>query len=147
MGLICDLLGTSAFGGHGRPAQRAAVLGLGVLGSEEAIPILIDAWGLSYYVNREVALSFSLLESYNVTEPLVKLLGESANPLEQAFAARCLGQLFTSTRPTPGGPQKLNRLINGSNYTVKNMRMVRFQALANEFLFSYLIPSFGKDWR
>ncbi|MCK4627261.1 MAG: HEAT repeat domain-containing protein, partial [Phycisphaerae bacterium] len=123
-------------------ARRAAVLGLGVLGSQEGIPILVDAWSLNYYVNREVTLAFSLCEAYNMTEPLVKMLKESKNPLEQAFAARCLGELFTRVRP-----QRISRLINGSNYTVKNRRMVRFQALANEFLFNYLIPAFGKDWR
>ncbi len=122
-------------------ARRAAVLGLGILGSQEGVPILVDAWDLNYYVNREAAIAFSLCKSYNVTDPLVELLNTSKKPLEQAFAARCLGELFASRRP-----RVLSRLITGSNYTVKNMRMIRFQALANEFLFTYLIPSFGRDW-
>ena len=117
-------------------ARRAAVLGLGVLGRQEGIPTLIDAWDLSYYVNREVALAFSLCEVYGVTDPLVKLLNESDKPLAQAFAARCLGELFTSSRP-----QRLARVLNDSNYTMKNRKMLPFQMLANEFLFRYLIPA------
>ena len=123
-------------------ARRAAVLGLGVLGSQEAIPVLREAWGLSYYVNREAALAFSLCQAYNVTVPLVELLKDSKSPLEQAFAVRCLGELFTSVRP-----QRLSRLISGSNYTMKNVPLNRYQSLANDFLFDYLIPAFGEQWR
>lgn len=123
-------------------SRRAGVLALGVLGSREAVPMLTAAWRLNYYANREVAVALSLLQSYGVTEPLVKLLGESDNVLERAFAARCLGETFTATRPP-----RLSRLIAGGNYTVKNKRMVRFQAMANEFLFAYLIPAFGDNWR
>ncbi len=123
-------------------SRRAAVLGLGVLGDQEAIPILNKAWHLNHYVNREVALAYSLCEAYNATEPLLKLLNESENPRERAFAARCLGELFTAARP-----QRLSRLIANSNYTMKNKRMIRYQALGNEFLFVYLIPAFGEEWR
>ncbi|HUU23128.1 MAG TPA: HEAT repeat domain-containing protein, partial [Phycisphaerae bacterium] len=124
-------------------ARRAAVLGLGVLGKQEGIPTLIVAWDLNYYVNREVALAFALCEAYNATDPLVKLLGESDKPLARAFAAQCLGELFAGARPG-----RISRLTLGSNYTVKNMRMIRFQAIANEFLFAYLIPAgFGEQWR
>ena len=123
-------------------ARRAAVLALGVLGSQEGIPILVDAWDLSYYVNREVALAFWFCQAHNVTDPLVKLLKESENPWEQSFAARCLGELFTAVRP-----QRMGRLLNDSNYTMKNTRMVPFQTLTNEFLFNYLIASFGDEWR
>ena len=123
-------------------ARRAAVLGLGLLGRQEGIPVLTDAWHLSYHVNREVALALSLCQVHSVTGPLVKLLKESDELLAQAFAARCLGELFTAVRP-----QRLARLTNGSNYTIKNLEMNRFQVLATEFLFTYLIPSFGDDWR
>ena len=123
-------------------ARRAAVLGLGLLDTPEVIPILNDAWHLSYHVNREVPLALALCGAQNSTDRLVELLTKSDKPWAQAFAAQCLGELFTKVRP-----QRLAWFTNGSNYTMKNMRMVEFQRLANEFLFSYLIPSFGYEWR
>ncbi|MCX5684915.1 MAG: hypothetical protein NT049_14705 [Planctomycetota bacterium] len=122
-------------------ARRAAVLGLAMLDSQDTIPTLLVAWDLSYYVNREVAVALGLMGAYNVTDPLVKLLETSPNALEQAFAARCLGELFLEERP-----YRLRWLLNGNNYTLKNMRMLPFQSTANEFLYEYLIPCFGDDW-
>lgn len=121
---------------------RAAVLGLGLLGSQQAIPALVDAWRLGYYVNREVCVAFRLCQPHNVTDLLVKWLKESDTALEESFAARCLGDIFLKRRP-----RRLARLIGQSNYTMKNIKMTRFQALANEFLFVYLIPCFGDQWR
>jgi len=122
--------------------RRAAVLALGMLNSPQAIPILKEAWHLNYHVNREVAYAFALAEAYNVTDPLVDLLRTSQNPLEQAFAAGCLGELFNAERP-----QRLARFLNASNYSVKNRKMMPYQTLANEFLYAYLIPCFGDQWQ
>lgn len=122
-------------------ARRAAVLGLALLESQEAIPALLDAWHLTYHVNREVAVALGLLRAYNVTEPLVRLLQTSPNPLEQAFAARCLGELFMEERP-----YRLRWLLNETNYTMKNERLLPYLAVANEFLYEYLIPCFGDRW-
>ncbi|KPJ75236.1 MAG: hypothetical protein AMS14_03950 [Planctomycetes bacterium DG_20] len=122
--------------------RRAAVLALGMLNTPQTIPILQDAWHLNYHVNREVAYAFALAEAYNVTDPLVKLLTSSQNPLEQAFAAGCLGELFNQERP-----QRLARFVNDSNYTMKNEKMMPYQTLANEFLYMYLIPCFGDQWQ
>ena len=122
--------------------RRAAVLGLALMGTQETIPILIEAWGLSYHSNREVTLALSLCGAYNVTEELVKLMTTAENPWERAFAARCLGELFNKSRP-----QRLACLINGSNYTFKNNRLAPYRALANEFLFLHLLPAFGETWR
>ncbi len=122
--------------------RRAAVLALGMLNTPQTIPILQEAWHLNYHVNREVACAFALAEAYNVTDPLVKLLTTSPNPLEQAFAAGCLGELFGQARP-----RRLARFINDSNYTVKNKKMMPYQTLANEFLYTYLIPCFGDQWQ
>ncbi len=123
-------------------ARRAAVMALAVLDTEEGIPTLLEAWHLTYYVNREVAVALGLLKAYNVTDPLVRLLETSPNPLEQAFAARCLGELFTEERP-----YRIRWLLNDSNYTMRNERMVPYQAVANEFLYAYLIPCFGDRWK
>lgn len=122
-------------------SRRAAVLGLAMLDSQDTIPALLDAWHLSYYVNREVAVALGLLAAYNVTEPLAKLLDLSPNALEQAFAARCLSELFIEERPF-----RLRWLINGNNYALKNERMLPYQSMANEFLYEYLIPCFGDEW-
>jgi HEAT repeat protein len=122
-------------------ARRAAVLGLAMLDSQDAIPTLLEAWHLTYYVNREVAVALGLLAAYNVTDPLARLLESSPNALEQAFAARCLGELFLEERP-----YRLRWLLNGNNYTLKNVRMLPFQSTANEFLYEYLIPCFGDEW-
>ncbi|HUU11974.1 MAG TPA: HEAT repeat domain-containing protein [Phycisphaerae bacterium] len=122
--------------------RRAAVLALGMLNTPQTIPILTEAWHLNYHVNREVAVAFALSEAYNVTDPLVALLTTSKNPLEQAFAAQCLGELFNRERP-----QRLAWFINDCNYSVKNKRMMPYQALANEFLYAYLIPCFGDQWQ
>jgi len=122
--------------------RRAAVLALGMLNTPQVIPILQEAWHLNYHVNREVACAFALAEAYNVTDPLVDLLRTSQNPLEQAFAAGCLGELFNPQRP-----QRLARFLNGSNYSVRNKKMMPYQTLANEFLYAYLIPCFGDQWQ
>lgn len=124
----------------GMLARRAAVLALGLTGSSEAIPILQDAWHQSYHVNREVAVAMALVEAYNLTDPLVRVLQTSDNPHELAFAARCLGELFAAERPS-----RLAWLTNGSNYMLKNERLLPFQAMANEFLFDYLIPMLGDE--
>ena len=127
---------------NGIMGRRAAALALGMLETPQSIPILTQAWHLNYHVNREVAVAFALCEAYNTVDPLVKLLATSENPLEQAFAARCLGELFSAERPP-----RLARFVNDSNYTVKNKKMMPYQTLANEFLYAYLIPCFGDQWQ
>jgi len=122
--------------------RRAAVLALGVAGNTAALPILRKAWHQSYYVNRETMLATALLKAYNATDALVKLLRDSTDPLAQEFAARSLGELLARQRP-----QRLSWLTADSNYMMRNVRMLPFQALANDFLFGYLIPSFGAQWR
>ena len=123
-------------------ARRAAVLGLGLQGSGEAIPILTEAWHLNHYVNREVVTALSLCAAFNVAEPAIDVLWDSKDRGEQAFMAMVLGELFTATRP-----QRLALLTNDSNYTMKNEWRQPYQMLANEFLFRYLIPAFGREWR
>jgi len=122
--------------------RRATVLGLGLAGTQEAIPILTRAWDSSSHVNREVMLALCLCQAYNVTEPLVKMLADSSSAERQAFAARCLGEIFLTTRPS-----RLARMVQGGNYMVRNPGMYPYQVLANEFLCRHLLESFGKAWR
>ena len=56
--------------------------------------------------------------------------------------ALVLGELFAAERP-----QRLAWFTNDSNYTMKNQRRLPYQMLTNEFLFGYLIPAFGEEWR
>jgi HEAT repeat protein len=122
--------------------RRGAIIGLALMDSQEAIPVLQNAWNLSYHSNREVCTALALCGAYNTTDGLVKLMKDANNPWERAFAARCLGELFNAQRP-----QKLARLINGTNFMLKNNRLMRYQALANEFLYLHLLPAFGNEWR
>lgn len=121
--------------------RRAAVLGLGLLGGGESVPVLRTAWDLNYYVSREVALAYSLLEAYNVTGSLAAVLAKHPKPLARAFAARCLGELFIARRP-----QRLALLTAGGNYMLRNDTLARYGALANEFLYAFLIAAFGDQW-
>lgn len=122
--------------------QRAAILGLGLSGTEEAIPVLLSSWHLSYYPNREAPFALSLAGAYNTVDPLIKLMKESDNPWERVFAARSLGELFCRSRP-----QRLAWLTNGNNYMLKNNTLQPYRALANEFLFQSLIPAFGSQFK
>jgi hypothetical protein len=122
--------------------RRAAVLALGLAGTSESIPVLIDAWHQSYYVNREIALALVLCRAYGVTDSLTQLITQSDKPLACVFGAQCLGRLFADDFP-----QRLGRLVVGSNYAVRNDFLLPYNALANEFLFRALIPAFGQEWR
>jgi hypothetical protein len=55
--------------------------------------------------------------------------------------AQALGELLAAERPTT-----LDRLTAGCNFTVRNDEMRPLQALANGFLYDYLIASFGENW-
>ena len=122
--------------------RRAALLGVGLTGAQEAIPILIQAWDLSYYVEREAPLAMALCQAVNTAQPLLKLLKGSDQVMGRAFAARCLGELFTPSRPA-----RIAWLINGGNYMFKNDKLRPYQALANEFLCNYLLQAFGDTWK
>jgi hypothetical protein len=102
----------------------------------------MDAWNLSYHSNREVCGALAIAGAYNVTDALVKMMKEAANPWERAFAARCLGEIFNRERP-----QRLAWLLNDNNFTLKNNRLMRYQAMANEFLYLHLLPAFGSEWK
>ncbi len=122
--------------------RRAAVMGLGCLGSQEAIPVLLDAWHLSYHVNRETTVALAMCQAYNTTDDLLKLMKEAKNPWERAFAARSLGELLAKSRP-----QRAAALVEGSNYTLRDDSAMRYKALGNEFLYLFLLPAFGSDWK
>ena len=123
-------------------ARRAAVLGLGLCGADEAVPVLTEAWHLNHYVNREVILALSLCEAQGVGRLVTRYARESKDPQERAFMAMVLGELLTTRRP-----DRLAGFINASNYTLKDHGRMPYQRLANEFMFGYLLQAFGDMWR
>ena len=123
-------------------ARRAAVLSLGVLGRQDGIPPLLDAWHHNYYVNRETITALSYCDALNVSDALLKMIEDPKQVSVHPFACICLGELLASERPS-----RLDTVVRGSNYTLKNTRLLPFQTLANDFLFTYLIPVFGEEWR
>jgi HEAT repeat protein len=122
--------------------RRAAIMGLALMDSQEAIPVLMEARSLGYHSNRELCIALAMCGAYNVTDRLIKVMKEDPFPWERAFAARCLGEIFNRQRP-----QRLAWLIGDNNYTLRNSRLMRYQAVANEFLYLYLLPAFGSEWR
>ncbi|MCK4625742.1 MAG: HEAT repeat domain-containing protein [Phycisphaerae bacterium] len=127
---------------NGVLGRRAAVLGLGLTGSQDALPVLVNGWGLGYHVNRETALAMSLCQGFGATERLVKTMNESPKPKARALAARCLGELHSKVRPS-----RLARLSNGSNYRMRTPRLTFYQEMANEFLYTYLLAPSDNEWK
>ena len=125
-------------------ARRAGVLGLGLLRKPAAVPVLIQAWDLNYYVNREVALALSLADAHSATESLTNLLDEGRTPFVRAFAARCLGVLYSQHEPRR--PPRLARLVNDSNFAMKNVVLQPFAAWHNECLIRYWLAPFEQTW-
>jgi hypothetical protein len=122
-------------------SRRGAVLGLGVTHSANAIPVLTKAWHLNHYVNREVILALRLVGGTNAADPVMQRLREAKDDEERAYMAQALGELLAAEQPTT-----LTRLTAGCNFTVRNDEMRPLQALANGFLYDYLIASFGENW-
>lgn len=118
-------------------ARRAAAMGLGMLGSTEGIPTLDKAWDLGYDVSREVIRALALCDAQNVAEMAMGHYSDPENYIEQAYMCRALGELFEVRRPST-----LAQFSVGSNVTVDNIRMLPYRTQANEFLYTYLIPSF-----
>ncbi len=123
-------------------SRRAAVLGLGMFGGREAVPILTEAWHLNHYVNREVIVALGLVGATAAGDVLLDELTGSDDPFVQAFMAKALGELFDPNRPA-----RLARLVNASNFTVRDEARLPLQTIAREFLFEFLIPSFPEKWR
>lgn len=122
--------------------QRAAILGLGLLDNQDAIPVLQDAWHLNYYASREVILALSLSRSTNAGEILLDLLEQSEDPMERAYISLCLGEVFGKTEQSP-----LTRFFSDTNYTIRNKNLQPYQEFANDFLTNYLMGAFGDEWR
>jgi hypothetical protein len=122
-------------------SRRAAVLGLGMTRNSLAIPVLTKAWHLNHYVNREVIVALRLVGGASAATPVMERLRQSKDNEERAYMAQALGELLAVEQPTT-----LNRLIAGSNFTVRNDNLLPLYSLANGFLYDYLIGSLGDLW-
>ncbi|HEV2294281.1 MAG TPA: HEAT repeat domain-containing protein [Tepidisphaeraceae bacterium] len=122
-------------------SRRAAVLALGVTRSPIVVPVLTKAWHLNHYVNREVIVALRLVGAASAANPVLERLRETKDAAERAYMAQALGELLSREQPSA-----LTRLTAWSNYTVRNENLLPLQTLSNEFLFDYLIKSFGEDW-
>ncbi len=122
-------------------ARRAAVLAMGVAGTNEAIPHLIWAWDQPYYVNREVIIALSLCDAPGVAVHLIPRLTGDANQYERAFMAEAVGRLLNSDTLPP-----LSAFLIGSNFTMKNGLLDPIRFLENQFMYEYLIPEFEEVW-
>jgi len=124
--------------------RRAAVLGVGLIGSQEAAESLADAWGLAYHVARETAFAATFCHAHD--EAAAKLLAALTNddlaPEHQAQAGRCLGDLFTKTRPS----RLAASLITQHNHDMRIPRLTFYRSIANEFLFTYLLAPTDDEW-
>lgn len=127
---------------NGILGRRAAVLGVGLTRSRKAIPLLANCWDLSYHVDREMALAMSFCRGFEATERLVAVMNGTTKPKAKALAGRCLGELFMKERPS-----RLARLSNGSNYMMRTPRLTSYRAMANEFLYTYLLAPSTDEWK
>lgn len=125
----------------GALSRRAAVLSLGLIKSDQAVPALIDTWEDNYYVNREALLALSLCDAQGVGRRVIDTLVEKKDPGAEEFLIRLLGELLVTERP-----QRLAGFLAFSNYTVRNEARLPFNTMANEFLFNFLIPLFERQW-
>ncbi len=123
--------------------RRAAVLGLGLTGSREAVATLRGCWNLGYHVAHEASVALSFCRGYDATEAYVGVMNSAEQtPENRALAARCLGELLMKERPS----RLATRLVNGSNYEMRIPRLMYYRALANEFLFTGLLAPTAGEW-
>ena len=122
-------------------ARRAAVLSLGLTGSREFVPQLVEAWNEPYFVNREVIYAIGLHGAVGIADTLVDRLKASDNRYERAYMAESLGEMLMPSRPS-----RLARTLIGRNFTMKDGLLEDERTLANVFLYRYLIPQFESNW-
>ncbi len=123
-------------------ARRAVVLGLGLTGSQEVIPVLTNCWELNDHVSRETAVAMYFCQGgIPATQRLLAVLQRGATPEGKALAALCLGELYAKERPS-----RLSRLTNGSNYMMMIPRLSYYREIANEFLHNDLPAPPTEKW-
>jgi hypothetical protein len=123
-------------------ARRAAVLGVGSVRTDESIPVLVNAWDLNFYVNREVILALRLCNAYSVTSQLIELAESGATDYSRMFGAEALGVLYDRTQPD----RIDTRLLHERNFMLRNDAMTPYKSIGNEFFYEYLAPLLGGDW-
>ncbi len=113
----------------------------GLRSKDSAGQLITEAWHLNHYVNREVAVALGFCGQGSLAQSMIEILDRSQDLEERAFMARVLGEIFVEQRP-----ERLSTFVAGTNYTMRNDWRLPYQKLANEFMFSYLIPAFDEKW-
>ena len=106
----------------------------------ELVDVLIRAGADVKAANRAGVTALMMASMYG-NAPVMDRLRQSKDNEERAYMAQALGELLAIEQPTT-----LNRLIAGSNFTVRNDNLLPLQRLANGFLFDFLIPNLGEQW-
>ena len=121
--------------------RRAAVLSLGLTGSREVVPVLVQAWHQPFYVNREAIYAMSLNGAIGVGKDVIDELKNTKNRFGRAYMAKLLGELLISQRPS-----KLSHLSIARDVTLRDGLLEDHRMIANVFLYRYLIPQFKEPW-
>jgi len=117
-------------------AARAVVLGIGMLGSRESLPVLTQAWHNGHYTSREVIQALRLMNLPSAALSICDLYETSDKIIEQTYFCLLLGDLLGTRQPSP-----MNRFMANSNFTYRIDTRKPYQSMANGFLFDYLIPT------
>lgn len=127
-------------------AERARVMGLGLLGERDVAGQLLSAFGQDVFVSQSVVRSLKWLGHYDLTEPLIEVLEHPDGSKWELLAAWSLGELY-EPRPI----SRLNRLMQDVNFTLPNHRtafrqseVYRFRAYAAPFMHRQLLRG-GSD--
>lgn len=83
-----------------RMSRRAAVMGLGALGNQNATPLLIGEWGKDSWVSLEVARALGALKDRTIAQDLTALVYQQQNDLAAEVAAYALGDLYDDDYPS-----------------------------------------------
>ncbi|MFA9480007.1 HEAT repeat domain-containing protein [Phycisphaerales bacterium AB-hyl4] len=141
-------------------AQRAAIMGVGLLGEEEAGPLLLSAFTRERYISQTVVRSLKWSGHYDITPGLIALLDSDDAHLQQ-LAAWSLGELLEPARVS-----RLQRLMQDVNFTLPNYRsfsreggyesslrrrareglVYRFRAYAAPYMHERLLYGTGVFW-
>jgi HEAT repeat protein len=120
--------------------RRAGVLALGVVGKREVVPLLVQAWHETYYINREVVVALAFCGADGVSGEIVPRLEQSENYFERSYMANVLGLLYSDWPPPTA------RFLTGENFEMRHGLLHPFRSMSNEFLMQYLIYQFEERW-
>jgi|GEM_PF-2341891 len=121
-------------------AARALVLGVGMLGSREGLPVLQQAWHNGYFTSREVIHAIRLMNVSSAGLAICDLFEGSDSFSEKVYFCELLGELLGKGQPSP-----LDRFVANTNFVFRMDARRDYQSMGNPLLFDYLIPDLGES--